>query len=271
MAEPTPTSGAATAIARSEPAWLYEGPVFHRRMQPKRHEFLYRIFLFCLDVDRLGEIRSRLFRVERPGIYSFRSRDHFQAVSGGTPREQVEHFLSGMGVTESPSRILLLTNARFLGYTFNPISVWFCEGREGQPLAAIAEVGNTFGELKPYLVPYDGKRYAVRTRKNFYVSPFSDLDLDFDFRFDLPGDRLGIYVDDYRGEEKILTSSLTGTRRPLTDRALWESTVRYPFITLKVITLIHWQALKLYLKRIPFHRKEESPHLQTGRYNSKKP
>jgi len=255
---------------KDEAVWLYTGPVFHRRLWPKTHEFLYRIFLFALDIDRIEEISSPLIGVERNRLYSFFAKDHFQAVPGGTPRENAEAFLSSKGITRKPSRITLLTNLRFLGYTFNPISVWFCEDESGEPIAAIAEVGNTFGELKPFLVPWSGKTFESRQTKEFYVSPFSELDFEFHFRFHPLDERLGVYIDEYRKKEKILISSLTGTRQRLTTTSLLQSTARFPFITLKVITLIHWQALKLWAKRIPFVTKEANPDQQTNLYNPKK-
>jgi hypothetical protein len=246
---------------------LYECRVFHRRLHPKQHEFLYRIFLFGVDLDELDRLSRAvpLLAINRSGLYSLRDADHFQMVPGGL-RANAEAFLASQGITEKPARILLLTNARFLGYTFNPISIWFCSRADGGPLAAIAEVGNTFGELKPYLVPTEACGFHVRTPKQYYVSPYSELDLEFDFRFDVPGERLGVWIDDYKGEERVLVSSLAGERRPLTTATLARFTLKYPFITLKVIGLIHWQALRLWLKRIPFIRKEANPAQQTGVY-----
>jgi uncharacterized protein len=190
-------------------------------------------------------------------------------VDGG-PRANVEAFLASQGISERPARIGLLTNLRFLGYTFNPVSVWYCYRQDGSPLAAIAEVGNTFLELKPYLVPVVDGKFHARAVKHFYVSPFSALDLAFVFRFEVPGERLAVLIDDYRGEERILVSSLTGRRRPLTAGNLLALTARYPFITLKVITLIHWQALRLWLKGLPFIRKEDNPQMQTGVFNPRR-
>ena len=152
----------------------------HRRLVPLRNEFVYRIFLFALDLDELPELTRRvpIFHHNEPGLYTFRDDDHFPLVPGDA-RANAEAFLTANGIPEKPARILLLTNARFLGYTFNPISIWFCQRADGSPLAAIAEVGNTFGEQKPFLVPFKDGVFHIRTPKNFYVSPFSDLDLDF--------------------------------------------------------------------------------------------
>jgi hypothetical protein len=100
--------------------------------------------------------------------------------------------------------------------------------------------------------------------KNYYVSPFSELDLEFDFRFDAPGQRLRLAIDDYRGGERVLVSTVTGAREELTAANLARFSIRYPLITLKVIVLIHWEALRLWMKKIPFRRKEAEPELQQG-------
>ncbi len=246
---------------------LYECQVMHRRLIPKRHEFVYRIFLFALDLDELPEITRRipLFSLNSSGLYSFHDTDHFQMIPGSV-RQNAAAFLKTQGITREPARILMVTLPRVFGYVFNPISIWFCYDEQNQPLGAIAEVGNTFRELKPYFVPFKNGAFRLRTPKHYYVSPFSALDLDFDFRFELPSDRLGIYIDDYKGPDKTLITTLTGKREELTTTNLLLFTVKYPLITLKVITLIHWHALLLWLKRIPFYMKEAHPEMQQGVY-----
>jgi DUF1365 family protein len=245
---------------------LYECTVFHRRLAPKRHEFLYRVFYFLLDLDEFEEVNRtmHLFKVNRPGLYSFRDNDHISH-GAATAKENILHYLREQRVEAPVGKILLLTLPRVLGHVFNPISVFFCLDPEGNPLVAVAEVGNTFGEWKPYLVPLtpDGS-FHLRTVKHFYVSPFSDLDLEFDFRFDFPGDRLRLFIDDYRGEEKELVSTMTGTRVPLTDATLLRFTLRYPLLTLKIILGIHWEAFRIWRKGITARRKEAQPELQRG-------
>jgi DUF1365 family protein len=156
---------------------------------------------------------------------------------------------------------------RFLGYVFNPISICFCFRSDGTPHASVVQVGNTFRELKPYLVPRapEGKcDFEVRVPKEYYVSPFSPVDLEFHFRFHLPDERLHVFIDDYDAEGKVLVSTLTGQRRELTFGNLAKFTAKFPFITLKVIGLIHWQAFRLWLKRVPFYWKETRAEDQRG-------
>ncbi len=246
---------------------LYECTVMHRRIAPKKHEFVYRIFLFLFDLEELPEIECRVpfFSVNMPNLYSLRDEDYFQLHSRGI-RQNLETFLATQNLPVRPARIQLLTLPRLLGYTFNPVSVFFCFDENDRPLTSVIQVGNTFGELKPFLVPCDsaGPGFHVRVPKNYYVSPFSALDLEFDFRFDLPGRRLRLAIDDYSGGERVLISTVTGAREELTAANLARFTLRYPLVTLKVIFLIHWEALRLWLKKIPFRMKEADPELQQG-------
>ena len=246
---------------------LYECTVMHRRLAPKKHEFVYRIFLFLFDLEELPEIERRVpfFSVNAPNLYSLRDEDYFQFHSRGI-RQNLETFLATQNLPARPTRIQLLTLPRLLGYTFNPVSVFFCFDENDRPLTSVIQVGNTFGELKPFLVPCDpaGPGFHVRVPKNYYVSPFSALDLEFDFRFDLPSRRLRLAIDDYSGGERVLISTVTGAREELTAANLARFTLRYPLVTLKVIFLIHWEALRLWLKKIPFRMKEADPELQQG-------
>ncbi|TSA33088.1 MAG: DUF1365 domain-containing protein [Verrucomicrobiaceae bacterium] len=250
---------------------LYECTVMHRRLSPKKHEFVYRIFLFFLDLDEVDHLGIPIFSTNSPNVYALHDSDYFR-LGGGSIRDNLLTFLRSEGVTEMPARIRLLTLPRLLGYTFNPISVFFCFDSENRPLTSVVQVGNTFGEFKPFVVPLDPESplFHARLPKHFYVSPFSALDLEFDFRFDFPGEHLRILIDDYQGAEKTLISTLTGSRRELTLGSLLFLSIKYPLVTLKIITLIHWEAFRLWWKRIPHHDKESDPHLQTGVFRARK-
>jgi hypothetical protein len=248
---------------------LYECSVMHHRLAPKEHHFRYRIFMFALELEEIDEVARQvpLFGRNRPNLYAFRDRDHLTLPGweNATTRENVVEFLARHGIQfPGDGRITLVTLPRVLGYIFNPVSFYFCRDAADTPLCALVEVGNTFGEMKPYLLrePVDGNRFHLNTPKHFYVSPFSPLDLAFDFKLRVPGDQLEIHIDDREGDRPVLLSALTGRRAPLTTARLLWFTVKYPLVTLKIIFLIHWHALLLWARRLPWYPKAANQDLQ---------
>jgi DUF1365 family protein len=246
---------------------LYECTVMHHRLEPKENHFRYRLFMFALDLDELDSLAVRGFSRNRWNLYTFRDRDHLTLPGheAASLRENLSAWLVGHGIAlPSGGRITLLTLPRVFGYIFNPVSFYFCSDASGAPLCAVVEVRNTFGELKPYLLPApagDG-HFRLVTPKHFYVSPFSALDLCFDFKLRVPGETLDLHIDDRAADRPVLLSALTGRRAPLsTARLLW-FTLKYPLITVKVIALIHWQASLLWMRRLPWHRKAANADLQ---------
>ena len=247
---------------------LYECSVMHHRFTPKEHHFEHAIFMFYLDLDELDQAARNvfLFSHNRRNLYSFCDADHEPA--GPAPlKQRVLAYLRQEGVPCRPdTKVMLLTLPRMAGYIFNPISIYYCFAGDGKPFAAVAEVGNTFREIKLYLLRPDtlgtNGTFSLVVPKHFYVSPFSSLQLNFDFRLATPGAKLDIRIDDHDDIKPVLISTLTGRRAELTNRNLAWFTLKYPFITLKVIGLIHWHALKLWLKKIPFYRKTENLALQ---------
>ena len=267
---------------------LYECHVLHARLHPRAHRFAYRLFFLALDLDELPALSARLglLRIDRPGLLSFRQADYLPthdplhnpsapavpptAPTAASPlaplKTRVLARLAADGLEPGPgARVLLLTLPRVLGYQFNPVSFYFVSTADGRPFAAIAEVTNTFRETKPYVLgpatlaasATGGPVFQRRVAKHFYVSPFSDVDLAFDFRLRPPGERLLFQIDDYAGERRDLLSTVTGLGppRPLRDRTLAWFSLKYPLVTLKVIAAIHWEALRLYLKRVPWFAK----------------
>jgi uncharacterized protein len=253
---------------------LYDCSVMHHRLAPKEHQFRYGIFQFCLDLDELDAFsaRLRLFHRNRPALYRFNDSDHLPAAGDLGTKAAILAWVASQGLPlPAETRVLLLTHCRVFGYIFNPVSFYFCLDAQARPLCAVAEVGNTFGEQKPFLLGpehLDGEgRFRRIAPKHFYVSPFFALDLAFDFKLRVPGEQLDIHIDDREGDRPVLLTALTGRRIPLTDANLARLTLKYPLITLRVITLIHWHALKLWWKRVPWHRKAANTHLQQGVFN----
>jgi hypothetical protein len=247
----------------------------HQRFVPRGHRFDYGMFLLSLDLDELEtwHRRLRFFSHNRWNLCEFRDTDHLVAFADhgrGGLKDQVRAWLATEGVIlPDDARIQLVTLPRVLGYIFAPASFYFCHAADGSPIGAITEVQNTFGELKPYFIPPDPDRVDRFHRlvpKHYYVSPFSGLDLAFDFKLRTPGNLLELHINDLDTSkgETVLVSTLSGKRFPLTDGQLLRLTATYPLVTLRVITLIHWHALKLWWKRVPWHRKSDHPELQKG-------
>jgi DUF1365 family protein len=251
---------------------LYQCQVWHQRLAPKRYALRHALFMCYIDLDELDALHGklRLFSRNRWNLYSYRDEDHLrEANTAGRPlKRRLEAYLSTQGVEiGADAHIRLLTLPRILGYVFNPISIYFCFKRAaGTPLCAIAEVGNTFGEQKMYLLraasTADESLFTLRIPKHYYVSPFSSLTLQFDFRLRNPDALLDIRIDDYDGERRILRSALKGQRQALRDARLLWYTLLYPLLTLKIIGAIHWHALRLWLLGVPWHRKADHPQLQ---------
>lgn len=241
---------------------LYDCEVMHHRVSPANHAFKYRVFMFCLNLEELDSAHRelRLFSRNRFNWFSYFDKDH----------HDLKSFLVSKNIQWN-GRAIILTNARTLGHVFNPISFYFCFDENENPQCAVAEVCNTHKERKLYLLDNDcleNDTFRLRTPKYFYVSPFSELDTEFEFIFKLPSHFMQMRVDDYKQDKRILLSALTGTRKPLTDLNLLWYGLRFPLITVKVITLIYWQALKLRLKGLPFWRKNANLHLQKDYVNT---
>lgn len=247
---------------------LFPGDVTHARLKPKVHRLSYRIYSLLLDLDELETIdRSlRLFSVDRFNLFSFRRKDRGDR-SGRDLRQQVEASMRKAGITPDGGRITLLTMPRLLGWAFNPLSVFFCYRRDDELAAILWEVDNTFGERHAYMIPAatpaDGE-FTQACDKAFYVSPFMDMDLRYQFRVRPPGDKFTIKIDTSDKEGLVLTARHLGRRVELTDRALLAAFFKIPFLTLKVVGGIHWEALKIWLKGVKLRDHPQAPTEQVS-------
>jgi len=236
---------------------IYSGTLRHRRFTPARHEFTYPLFMVFLDIDRLPELMkvSPLAGYNRQNWVSYQERDHFGDPTR-TLRERVSRDAEQNNVVLPEGRIFLLTHLRYLGYNFNPVSFFYCFDRDEKLQMVVAEVNNTFGETANYwLTPAverpagENKRY--RFRKQFHVSPFLKLGQEYDWTFTPPGERLVSESVSYENGREIFDSTLKLERREWSRAELHRALLRFPWMTAKVITAIHWQALRLLLKRVP--------------------
>ncbi|MCX7285206.1 MAG: DUF1365 family protein [Novosphingobium sp.] len=239
---------------------LYHGHVLHRRLRPARHLLRYRVFHLLLDIDRIDDLAAdlRLFSRNRFNLFAFHDSDHGD---GRALRAHAESLLQAAGIATDGGPIRLLTMPRLLGYAFNPLNTWFCHGRDGTLRAVIYEVSNTFGERHNYVIPArDGAQTLHQfAPKRFHVSPFLPMDMAYAFRVLPPGEKLalGITVSDDAGP--VLAAIHTASKAALTDRSLLKTALAYPLATLKVTAGIHWEALKLWRKRVPLFRKPPPP------------
>lgn len=261
---------------------LYECEVMHHRLSPREHKFSYKIFMFYINLDEIDIVHEQhlLFSRNRFNWFNFRDRDHFNFSNKESTnkkqsiKENIVEYLKSQQVEWRDGTIMLLTNVSTLGYSFNPISIYLCFDEQQTPICSIAEVCNTHSEMKLYLLNSNHLQHETFRRllpKNFYVSPFADLDSSFDFIFNVPNDSLFMRVDDYQKGKRFLISALRGKQKKLNDVNLLWYGFRFPFITIKIIVLIYWQALVLYFKGIPYQKKNFNLHMQRDLYSTKKP
>lgn len=250
---------------------LYVGQVKHRRYSPAPHAFRYGLFMLYLDLEELPELFGNrwLWSTTRPAIARFRRDDHLgdkrldlaTAVRGFVKQE------TGIDL-EGPIR--LLTHLRYFGYGFNPVSFYYCFDTRGENIEVIvAEVNNTpWGEKHCYILPEsrnqgsaDRKRYILD--KRFHVSPFMDMNIDYDWRFTVPARSLSVHMKNYQQEVPLFDATLSLKRRPINGVNLAGVLISYPFMTAKVVVAIYYQALCLWLKQVPLYPhpdKQEAPN-----------
>jgi len=235
---------------------VYEGAVRHRRYEPVRHAFRYRMAQLYLDLSELDEaFRGRwLWSANAPNLAWFRRGDH--AGDPDKPLESEVRRLVEERLGERPEGpIRLLTHLRYFGYCMNPVSFYYCFDRAEQLRAVLAEVHNTpWGERHCYaLSASDTGQIRARFPKAFHVSPLLPMDHEYDWRLSPPGERLAVHMRNLEEGRPVFDATLALRRRPLTASSLRRVLTRYPLMTTKVIAAIYWQALRLKLKGARFH------------------
>jgi uncharacterized protein len=246
---------------------VYAGSVMHRRFSPRHHRFRYRAFWFLLDLDELAELArsTRLFSCNRLNLFSLHDCDHGDG-SAASIRGQINTLLRANGVGAAIARVELFCMPRTLGYVFNPLSVYFCRRQNNSLAAIVYQVHNTFGERHSYVIPVEASGRVVRQQcqKVFYVSPFMDLNLRYDFRITQPGDHISVAIRASNGTSPVMVAVLTARRRDFSDVTLLSALLTMGAITLKVTAAIHWEALRLLSKRIRLRsRPPASVHVAT--------
>jgi DUF1365 family protein len=225
-------------------------------------EFSYPVWYALLDLDELPDLVGQIpvLSHNRFNLTSFDDRDHL-GPSRDDVRHKLERWLEGQGVEPPAGQVQLLTHLRLLGHVFNPVSFFYCYDSDRRLRQVVAEVNNTFGETYCYLLEAGAADGGVRSEhdKRFHVSPFQPMTGEYRFFLTPPDDRLTVHIDVNRDGARAFDATLTAERRPLTTGSLLSTVARRPHIGLHTLALIHFQALRLWLRRAPFFAKPEPP------------
>jgi len=253
----------------------------HKRLFPKVNAFNYGIYYLSLPLSKINSsIENKYFKLNRWGFLSFYNKDHGDR-SGDTLENWAQDVLKSQGVDKANGEIILITMPRVFGYVFNPVSFWYCYDNQEKLRAVICEVNNTFGQTHTYICAHDDQREITQDdymsgMKVFHVSPFLEREGSYKFRFSLKNDKVGAWIDYFDGgtQKKLLTAlsgNLVELNKISCGRAFW----RYPLITIKSILLIHWQAVKLFVKGCeyvpkPVQKQEKVTRAQTENDNERR-
>lgn len=242
---------------------VLDASIFHARHRPRRNGFRYGAVYLALPTAGLQKGQpSTLFSIDEPNLFGIRATDYGDRST--SPDAWIRGVLADWNFPEANGEVVLITMPRVFGFVFNPVNFWLCFDKAGCLRAVLAEVNNTFGERHGYLCFHDDHRPIVpqdslRTRKVFHVSPFIDVKGEYRFRFSYAPDQIAIAIDLFDDEGLLLSTTIGGTLQPLTTWRLLRALLVNPVLPLKVVGLIHYQALKLWFKRTALFRKPEPP------------
>lgn len=236
--------------------------VAHARLFPKRHAFRYNVYYLTFRLSEMKKLKTKLLSLARFNLFSFYERDY--GIGEFCGESWARKTLADWNITKADGEIVLMTMPRIFGYGFNPVSFWFCLDLGGALRAVISEVRNTFGERHAYLSYHDDQHIitsddTLTAKKVFHVSPYFLIEGYYTFRFHYSEEKIAVWIDFYKEQTKMLTTSVIGTRSMLTDKTLLSAFLHCPLLTFKVITLIHYHALRLTIKGIRYHVKPPPP------------
>jgi len=238
---------------------IYNGSVIHKRFKPKEHFFKYKVFSLLIDLSELNELDNKLkfFSLNKFNLISFYEKDHGER-DGSSLLSWVKLNLSINNISTENIKIKLLCYPRILGYVFNPLSIFFIYDKNENLISILYEVKNTFGEQHTYLFKVEGENKLIQNNcsKKFHVSPFIEMNCNYFFKILNPGENLSVIIDQHDKEGKILFASQDGKRSDLTTKNLINSYLKHPLMTFKIISAIHFEAFKLWIKGIKFVKKK---------------
>ena len=237
---------------------IYSGSVIHKRFKPKEHFFKYKVFSLFIDLSELEELNKNLkfFSFNKFNLISFHEKDHGER-DGSSVLDWVKLNLRNNNISTENIKIKLLCYPRILGYVFNPLSIFFIYNKDENLISILYEVKNTFGEQHPYVFKVESENKLIQNNcsKKFHVSPFIEMNCNYFFKILNPGENLSVKIDQYDQEGKILFASQDGKRSDLTSENLMNSYLKHPLMTFKIISAIHFEAFKLWIKGIKFVKK----------------
>ncbi|MFL9864395.1 DUF1365 domain-containing protein [Paraburkholderia fungorum] len=245
------------------PAWLLTGKVMHERLRPKHHRFTYPVFYVRCDLDRLASLDSGWFGIDRWRPLSLHQRDHGPR-DGSDLATWMRAQLSAAGIDEADGKIWLQAFPRVFGYAFNPVSFWFCHDRDDRLRALLVEVRNTFGERHCDLLSAAGNtpitaETELKCRKVLHVSPFCRVEGRYEFRVRQTSNSVSVSIDYKDADGLLIRTAVGGRLKPMTRPAALAALLRQPMLTVGVVARIHWQALRLAIKKAPFYGKNPAP------------
>jgi len=237
---------------------IYNGQVIHKRFKPKEHFFKYKVFSLLLDLSELSLLDKELkiFSYNKFNILSFYDIDHGPR-DGTSLISWVKENLNNNNINSNEIKIKLLCYPRVLGYIFNPLSIFFVYDKNSNLISILYEVKNTFGEQHTYIFETkDQKLIENKCHKKFYVSPFIDMDCEYNFSVTKPGDSISVIINQHDKEGKLLFASQDGKIQHLTSKNLILNYLKHPLMTFKVIVAIHYEAFKLWIKKVKLVKKK---------------
>lgn len=236
---------------------IYNGLVTHHRFKPVKHSLKYKTFSLLLDLDELEKLDKKIsiFSINKFNVFSFYYKDHGLR-DGSSIKDWIVENLKKFKISSEITKIELLCYPRIFGYVFNPLSIFYCY-QENNLKAIFYEVKNTFNEQHTYIFKViDGEKIEQKCKKKFYVSPFMDMETYYNFKLLSPKEKLSIFIKQTDGEETILTATQTGDKKEFSFKQLLFNFFKYPLMTIKIISSIHYEAFFLWKKGAVYRKRE---------------